>query len=67
MTIDNRTDAERRYDATRDGTLYFQPQPADEPENTDLLIAILEQIEAGEDADYEPWDAILDEITRPAA
>jgi hypothetical protein len=30
----------------------FKPEPVDEPENTDLMIAILERIEAGEKRDH---------------
>lgn len=41
--MDTRTEAERRYDAERDGSLYATPEPA---EDTDRIIDILEQIEA---------------------
>lgn len=57
MTInDTRTEAEIRYDAERDGSRYFQ-QPR---ENTDLLIQILERLEAHERADDEPPEEPFD-------
>jgi hypothetical protein len=55
-TLDNRTEAERRYDAERDGTLYFrQLQPAAEPNHLDLMIKIQQELEA----DNEPEDTDL--------
>lgn len=61
--MDNRTDAERRYDAERDGSLYATPEP---PEATDRIIALLEQIEA--DAQPSPldlrFDAVIDAVDK---
>lgn len=55
MATDNRTDAERRYDAERDGSLYFQAQPEPEPwaAIVDLLLDVAHRTD--EDAD-EPED-----------
>ncbi len=51
MTTDTRTDAERRYDAERDGTLYTaQPTHTDEPLSADeeTVLNILLAIDGGE-------------------
>lgn len=59
MTInDARTPAEIAYDSLKDGSLYFQ-QPR---ENTDLLIQILERLEAHERADDEPPEEPFDRM-----
>jgi hypothetical protein len=56
MSIDTRTEAERRYDAERTGTLYFP-----EPTEREILTAIIDLAPATEeDADYNPWDDIID-------
>jgi hypothetical protein len=62
-TVDTRTEAERRYDAERDGTLYFQkPQPAAVEAEDAEIIQILTIIDGDEDG--QPWDAILDYIAQ---
>jgi hypothetical protein len=68
-TNDTRTEAERRYDAERDGTLYTS-LPADlSLDGNELeLIQLIEQIEAaqGVDAAWETIGALFGQpITRP--
>ena len=70
MTIDTRTEAERRYDAERDGSLYFTPaQPAsdpnaDEEEIIDLVSAALAYVTRDKTRPDERgyWEIPLGEI-----
>jgi hypothetical protein len=55
MSIDTRTEAERRYDAERTGTLYFP-----EPTEREILTAIIDLAPATDEADYNPWADIID-------
>lgn len=59
MTLDTRTDAERRYDAERDGTLYFTPtQDERQRPHTPLFIELMDWIDEQFDAD--PQAAAMD-------